>query len=136
MNQRTVFRISERASAPLSTTPSTSNTFSFQPAITYTSCSARSSGDRPYPDDIPEPVRFWASPDDAPYIKTKPIHCSQKTIESQEDGSAVFEVNVIINPELVRLLLGFAEGVKILVPKKLRHMMEKHLRLGLENYTK
>lgn len=87
------------------------------------------------PADTSELIRFWASPDDAPYIKTKPIHCSQETVESHEDGSAVFELNVIINPELVRLLLGFAEGVKILSPKKLRHMMEKHLRLGLENYT-
>ena len=72
---------------------------------------------------------------DAPYIKTKPIHSSQETIEANEDGSAVFEINVIINRELVRLLFGYAEGLKILSPRKLQYMMEKHFRLGLENYT-
>lgn len=46
----------------------------------------------------------------------------------------VFEINVIINRELVRLLFGYAEGLKILSPRKLRHQMQKHFRLGLENY--
>lgn len=88
-----------------------------------------------YPTDKPEKVRFWASPDEAPYIRTKPVHSSQEIIETNEDGSAVFEVNVIVNRELVRLLFGYAEGVKVLSPNKLCHMMEKHFRLGLENYT-
>ena len=86
------------------------------------------------PGDRKEKVRFWASPDDAPYIKTKPIHASQMTVEANEDGSMVFEINVIINRELVRLLFGYAEGLKILSPRKLRHQMQKHFRLGLENY--
>lgn len=87
-----------------------------------------------YPTDKAEKVRFWASPDEAPYIRTKPIHGSQEIIESNEDGSAVFEINIIINRELVRLLFGFAEGLKVLSPSKLCHMMERHFRLGLENY--
>ena len=86
------------------------------------------------PGDRPEKVRFWASPEDAPYIKTKPIHSSQMTVETNEDGSAVFEVNVIVNRELVRLLFGYAEGLRILSPRKLRQMMVKHFRLGLEGY--
>lgn len=89
-----------------------------------------------FPTDRPEKVRFWASPQDAPYVRTKPIHASQQIIESNEDGSAVFEINVIINRELVRLLFGYAEGLKVLSPRRLSYMMEKHFRLGLENYTK
>lgn len=86
------------------------------------------------PGDKPEKVRFWASPDDAPYIKTKPLHGSQMTVESNDDGSAVFELNVIVNRELVRLLFGYAEGLKVLSPRKLKWMMEKHFRLGLQAY--
>ena len=85
--------------------------------------------------DKPDRVRFWASPEDAPYIKTKPIHTSQTIVKENEDGSAVFELKIILNRELVRLLFGFAEGLKVLSPRKLIYMMEKHFRLGLENYT-
>lgn len=87
-----------------------------------------------YPADRPERVVFWASPGDAPYIRTKPIHGSQKILETKEDGSAIFELNVIINRELVRLLFGYAEGLKVLHPRKVRYIMEKHFRLGLDNY--
>ena len=86
------------------------------------------------PGDRREKVRFWASPEEAPYIKTKPLHVSQMTVESNEDGSAVFELKVIVNRELVRLLFGYAEGLKVLSPRKLKYMMEKHFRLGMENY--
>ena len=84
--------------------------------------------------DRPERVVIWASPNDAPYIKTKPIHSSQRVLEVREDRSMVFELKVIINRELVRLLFGYAEGLKVLSPRKLKWMMEKHFRMGLENY--
>ncbi|MBR4133137.1 MAG: WYL domain-containing protein, partial [Bacteroidales bacterium] len=86
------------------------------------------------PGDKTEKVRFWVSPEETPYIKTKPLHASQMTVESNEDGSAVFELNVIVNRELVRLLFGYAEGLKVLSPRKLKWMMEKHFRLGLQAY--
>lgn len=88
-----------------------------------------------FPTDKCEKVRFWASPLEAPYIKTKPIHNSQKLIESNKDGSAIFEIDVIVNRELVRLIFGYAEGLKVLSPRKLQNMIKKHFRLGLENYT-
>lgn len=88
-----------------------------------------------FPTDKCEKVRFWASPLEAPYIKTKPIHNSQKVIELNKDGSAIFEIDVIVNRELVRLIFGYAEGLKVLSPRKLQNMIKKHFRLGLENYT-
>ena len=87
-----------------------------------------------YPTDRPERVLFWASAEETPYIKTKPIHSSQVVKETKEDGSAVFELNVIVNRELVRLLFGYAEGLKVLYPRKLKHMMASHFKLGLDNY--
>jgi predicted DNA-binding transcriptional regulator YafY len=84
--------------------------------------------------DKPERVVFRASPSDAPYIRTKPFHSSQRVLETGEDGSVVFELNIIINRELERLLLGFAEGIRVLSPRKLEQMIKNHLSKSLERY--
>ena len=84
--------------------------------------------------DAPQRVVLWASPGDAPYIRTKPFHSSQRILELREDGSMVFELNIIINLELVRLLLGFAEGIKVLTPRKLVYMMRTHFEKAVERY--
>ena len=86
--------------------------------------------------DRPERVVIWASPGDAPYIKTKPFHSSQRILEVRDDHSMVFELKVIVNRELVRLLFGFAEGIQVLRPRKLVYMMKKHFQLGAELYEK
>ena len=86
--------------------------------------------------DKPERVVIWASSGDAPYIRTKPFHPSQRILELREDGSMVFELDIIINRELVRLLLGFAEGLKVLTPRKLIYMMKSHFSKGVELYQK
>ena len=88
------------------------------------------------PEDKPQKIRFWASAGDAPYIRTKPFHASQMVVETNEDGSAVFQIEVIINRELVRLLFGHAEELKVLSPKSLRDEMEKKFRQGLANYER
>jgi len=84
--------------------------------------------------DRPEHVVIWASQGDAPYIHTKPFHSSQMILELREDGSMVFELKIIINRELVRLLLGFAEGIKVLSPRKLSYMMRTHFEKAVECY--
>jgi len=81
-----------------------------------------------------EKVRFWAGANDAPYIRTKPIHKSQQLIESHEDGSMIFEIDVVINQELQREFLGYANGVRILSPDHLVENMEKKLQRAYENY--
>ena len=86
------------------------------------------------PDDVPERVVVWASPSEAPYIRTKPLHHSQRILEDRDDGSAVFELRVIVNRELVRLLFGFAEGIRVLRPRKLVHVMRRHFLLGAGLY--
>ena len=86
--------------------------------------------------DSPERVVIWASPTDAPYIRTKPFHTSQRILEVREDGSVVFELTLIVNRELVRMLFGFAEGIKVLRPRKLVYMMKRHFQLGAELYEK
>ena len=79
-------------------------------------------------------VRFWAAPGQVPYIETKPLHKSQFVVQRNEDGSAIFQMEVVLNYELEKDLLGFGEGVKVLAPRQLMHNMSKRLRQAAENY--
>ncbi len=64
----------------------------------------------------------------APYIRTKPLHKSQKVIECAQDGSTVFEIEVIVNPELERDLMAYGEGIRVLAPKALaERLRQRHL---------
>lgn len=83
---------------------------------------------------VPQTVRFVADASNAPYIMTKPIHKSQKIIETCADGSTVFEICVVINQELYREFLGFAEGVKVLSPRMFCGFLAKKLRMAAEQY--
>lgn len=82
-----------------------------------------------------ERVVLWAGPADAPYIRTKPFHASQQVIEVRDDGSILFELKVIVNKELERLILGFAEGVKVLSPKDLAFRIRTHFEKSAEAYN-
>lgn len=72
-----------------------------------------------------ERVTFLVTSEHAPYVKTKPIHNSQQLIETKSDGAMVFEINVIINQELQREFLGFADGIQILSPNSLVRFMKR-----------
>ena len=79
-------------------------------------------------------VRFWAAPEQVPYIETKPLHKSQFVVQRNEDGSAIFQIEVVLNYELEKDLLGFGEGVQVLSPKRLVHNMSTRLRKAAELY--
>ena len=79
-------------------------------------------------------VRFWAAPGQVPYIETKPLHKSQFVVQRNEDGSAIFQMEVVLNYELEKDLLGFGEGVKVLAPRQLVHNMSKRLTQATRNY--
>lgn len=78
-------------------------------------------------------VKFWANPYHAPYIRTKPIHHSQRIIEETLSGS-FFSIQVIPNFELERELMGFGEGLKVLSPTRLARTIRKKIRLMNELY--
>jgi predicted DNA-binding transcriptional regulator YafY len=82
----------------------------------------------------PEIVRFWVDKQNAPYVQTKPFHKSQKLIETQEDGSMIFELEVVINQELQREFFGFVDTVKVLFPQSLVDFMHWKFRLAKEKY--
>lgn len=71
-------------------------------------------------------IRLWFSSDQAPYIKTKPLHSSQKYLVDDDSG-LVLTIDVIPNYELERLILSFGEAVKVLEPVELRDkIIQRH----------
>ncbi len=83
-----------------------------------------------------ESVRFWVDKQNTPYVETKPFHKSQKVVEEHEDGSKIFEINVVINQELQREFFGYADTIKILSPKSLVDFMGRKFKLAKGNYEK
>ena len=81
-----------------------------------------------------EHVVIEASAKEAPYITTKPLHESQREIERRGDGSIVFSIDVIVNYELIRDLLGYGESITVLSPSFLAEKIRERLTLSLENY--
>jgi hypothetical protein len=64
----------------------------------------------------PTEVVFEANADASPYIITKPLHSSQRVLETTEGGYTVFCINVVLNFELERELMGFGATIKVLKP--------------------
>lgn len=81
----------------------------------------------------PVEVRFQANREHAPYIRTKPIHASQRVVEESAMGT-LFSITVIPNFELERELIGFGEGLKVLSPSSLVRRIRKRIRLMNESY--
>lgn len=81
-----------------------------------------------------EKVTFLVTREHAPYIRTKPIHKSQQILDTLNDGSMIFEINVIINQELQREFLGFADGIRILSPNSLVRFMKRKFKKAQELY--
>lgn len=82
----------------------------------------------------PQKVRIWADAWQVPYIKTKPLHKSQMTVEVDQDGNAIFQIEVILNYELEKDLLGFGESIRVLSPKTLRDTIARRLKAAAKNY--
>jgi predicted DNA-binding transcriptional regulator YafY len=76
----------------------------------------------------PTTILFWASQFHAPYIKTKPLHASQKIVEEVKGGTH-FSIEVIPNFEMERELIGFGEGIKILSPNNIVRQIKRKVRL-------
>ncbi len=68
--------------------------------------------------DQSQNVVFTIDKANAPYVKTKPFHSSQEIISEDENGTT-FSIQVVLNFELEREILGFGENIKVLEPRLL-----------------
>ena len=78
-------------------------------------------------------VKLHFTPSLAPYIKTKPLHPTQKHKEKEDTGLEVV-IKVIPNYELEKLILSFGEGVRVLVPDELRMLVADRLKNAVSKY--
>lgn len=67
------------------------------------------------PNKKPEKLVLQFDPAQANYLKSQPIHHSQK-IEKETKNSFTISVELVINYELMAMLLGFGDKMKVLKP--------------------
>lgn len=70
----------------------------------------------------------------APYVRTKPLHTSQQVLKEEADQSILIRIDVILNFELERELLGFGECLKVLAPRILASRIRKRLKESAAQY--
>ena len=71
-----------------------------------------------------------------PYIKTKPIHYSQKELhELCTDEYTVIQLCVKLNKELESQLLSYGSDIEVLAPESLRKLMKDKIQLMMTNYS-
>lgn len=82
---------------------------------------------------VPEIIRLKVSNILYPYIKTKPLHGSQKE-KSKEEEFTHIELKLIPNYELESLILSYGEGVEVVSPDSLRTKIQSRLEQTIKNY--
>jgi predicted DNA-binding transcriptional regulator YafY len=82
----------------------------------------------------PQTVHLEIDKTNAPYVITKPFHHTQKIVSTSSKGIEV-TIDIILNYELEREILGFGECITVLKPQKLRDRIQKKLKHALENYN-
>ena len=87
------------------------------------------------PKEKVQPIKMWVSKEQYPYIRTKPLHGTQKVIEYHEDGSVVIQIEVRENYELIQKLLSFGEKVVVVSPDNIRRKIQERIWLAGENYN-
>lgn len=80
-----------------------------------------------------ERVVLFADQKTAPYILTKPLHWSQQVVETLPNG-VVFSINVQLNYELEREILGFGDRVKVIEPERLKRQIKERTENALDQY--
>lgn len=85
--------------------------------------------------NTPRRIKFWATREQSKYIKTKPIHPSQTLLrENPEDGSCIFQIEVVINFEMYSVFMSYGPGIKILYPPQAVAYMRDKLNEAARRY--
>jgi predicted DNA-binding transcriptional regulator YafY len=67
------------------------------------------------------------------YMETKPLHGSQKT-KWIDDTTLEVTLDIIINYELERLLLSYADSVVVMKPSRLASLIKARMIEAIKNY--
>ncbi len=85
--------------------------------------------------DRPHKVVLEFDNRNAPYVVTKPLHHTQELIAVKEK-TTIFRIDVVLNYELEREILGFGECVKVLGPKILAQRIKRRILAATGLYEK
>lgn len=87
---------------------------------------------RPYGQPL-QKVIFRVSNDLVPYIRTKPLHGTQRELRSDTD-SVTMQIEVYINFELEQLILSHGEKIEILSPIELKEKIKQRVNACVKKY--
>ncbi|NOT73486.1 MAG: WYL domain-containing protein [Cyclobacteriaceae bacterium] len=82
----------------------------------------------------PQLVHLAIDRTNAPYVITKPLHHTQKVVAKSADGIEI-TIEVILNFELEREILGFGDSIVVLKPQRLRERIHKKFETAISKYT-
>jgi len=77
-------------------------------------------------EEAPEKIRLWLTREQGNYIKSLPLHDSQKLI-SETDTEVVLELFICPTHDFIMELLSMGANVKVLEPKSLQKKIKKKL---------
>lgn len=80
-----------------------------------------------------EHVLLYINHMQAPYVLTKPFHHSQKEVERDNYGVTI-SLDVQLNFELEKEILGLGEGVKVVAPERLKRQIKERLYDAVDAY--
>ncbi|MGI8892774.1 MAG: helix-turn-helix transcriptional regulator [Bacteroidia bacterium] len=101
----------------------------FKPAIYFSHTIGITVGDLD-----PREVVLSFTPLQGKYIKTQPLHSSQKVL-IDDDKEFRIKLDVLINYELLMLILSYGKEVKVIKPESLRTEIKQLLEQTLKNYN-
>ena len=81
----------------------------------------------------PQKVHLKVDRKNAPYVITKPFHPSQQVIAKSKTGIEI-TLNVQLNFELEREILGFGDSIEVISPLSLRNRILSKLKAAVETY--
>jgi predicted DNA-binding transcriptional regulator YafY len=81
----------------------------------------------------PEKVLLYINHKHAPYVLTKPFHNSQKEV-SRDNYGVTISMEVQLNFELEKEILGLGEGIKVLAPERLKRQIKERLYDAVDAY--
>lgn len=80
-------------------------------------------------------IILWFDTWQANYIKTLPLHSTQKIISEDKNGLTI-SINVTINFELEQLIKSFGSAIKVIEPDFLKIKIIEDLETSINNYKK
>ena len=81
----------------------------------------------------PDPVLLYVNHRHAPYVLTKPFHHSQREV-SRDNYGVTIALDVQLNFELEKEILGLGEGVKVIAPERLKRNIKERLYDAVDAY--